>query len=148
MSTKYCMFADTGHIRQHVVATNVEFSYKTSSINHSPVVSYRYDYEFLDSFFEHVRFFRVVFDENGVPQEINVLHNDNKGDNFVLVNGWLSYSDFFVNFGFNSQVVCNTPMGVFFDSTEDLFRAVLKWGKDVADQSIREKLIDTIEDWE
>ena len=143
------MFANTPHIKDYVVATNVEFSYNVNSINDSPIVSFRHDYKFLDSFFEHVRFFRVVFDENEVPQEINILHNNNNNneDNYILINGWLSYSDFFTNIGFNSQMICNKPMGVFFDSIEELFVAVMEWGKKVAGQAVREKLIDTLEDW-
>ena len=141
MTIQYFVFSDTGRIKQHVLPTNIRFTYSAESLDHSPSISFDFDVKFLDSFFDHIRFFRITFDDSAVPQEIEVMKT---GEKFPLPNGWLSYSDFFNNFGFNCLFISNFS-GIYFESCEKLFKAILEWGRTVADQAVREQIIEAVE---
>lgn len=143
MNKKYCIVSDTYFIKDYVHPYNIRYTFSGNSLDH-PESKLDFDFEFTQDFFKHIRFYEVTFNEKDQPIYLNYL-KDNR-DNIELPNGWLSLNDYFV--GVNYKYIFFKPRDQWYNSNTDLFRALLKWGKEVSRQAILESIVDDVENQE
>ena len=143
MSKKYCLLSNTYFIKGCVHPYNIRYAFCGNSLEH-PESNLDFDFEFTEEFFRHIRFYEVVFNDKEQPIFLTCLENDK--ENLELPNGWLSLNAYFAKINYHFS--CFEQEDQWYDSTVDLFAALLKWGREVAEQRIRESIIDSIENKE
>lgn len=143
MTKKYCIVSDTYYIKNYIRPFNIKYNFYGVSLDH-PQVNLDFEIKFTDEFFKHIRFYEVFFNKKGQP--ISVFHLGKEEHSDDLPNGWLSLNEFFEKSNYHFSLFNSTDQ--WYDNNSELYIALLKWGKEVAEQRIRESIVDSIENEE
>ena len=143
MNRRYCVVSDTYFIKNCVHPYNIRYTYCGSSLE-DVTSNLNFDFEFTEEFFRHIRFYEVLFNDKEQPTYLRYLKNTK--DSYSLANGWLSLNEYFDKINFHFSLFKKEDQ--WYDSNTDLLKAMLSWGREVAEQRIRESIIDSIENEE
>lgn len=138
MNKKYCVVSNTYYINKYVCPYNIKYAFCGKSLEDA-VSNLDFDFKFTQDFFNHIRFYEVIFNEKEQPVYLNCLKNNK--DNIELPNGWISLNEYFSKNNFHFSLFTTEE---WYDSNVDLLKALLKWGKEVAKEAIQEKIVDSI----
>ena len=141
MTKRYCVLSDTYFIKNYVHPYNIRYTFCGKSLEH-PQMNLDFDFEFTEEFFRHIRFYEVIFNEKEQPVHLRYLASEK--DNHNLPNGWLDLNDYFDKINYHFSLFKREDQ--WYDSNEELLRALLKWGREVAEQLVRETIIEAIEE--
>lgn len=143
MNKKYCVVSDTYFIKGCVRPYNIQYTFCGDSLDH-PHSKLDFEFEFTEDFFRHIRFYEVTFNEKELPVSLHPLKSDE--ESIDLPNGWLSLNGYFdkINYHFSLFKIHEQ----WYESNIELWKALLQWGREVAEQRIRETIIDSIENKE
>lgn len=140
MNKKYCVLSNTYFIKGCVHPYNIRYAFCGNSLEY-PESNLDFEFEFTEEFFRHIRFYEVIF--NDKEQPIFLTHLENNGEVLEVPNGWLSLNEYFDKINYHFSLFKKEDQ--WYDSTIDLFAALLKWGREIAEQRIRETIIDSVE---
>lgn len=143
MNKKYCIVSDTYYIKNYIRPFNIKYNFYGASLDH-PQMNLDFEIEFTDEFFKHIRFYEVFFNKKGQP--ISVFHLGKEEHSDDLPNGWLSLNEFFEKSNYHFSLFNSTDQ--WYDDNSELYIALLRWGKEVAEQRIRESIVDSVENEE
>ena len=143
MNKKYCIVSDTHYIKNYIRPFNIKYNFYGSSLE-DITSNLDFDFEFTEEFFRHIRFYEVLFNDKEQPTYLRYLKNSK--DSYSLANGWLSLNEHFDKINFHFSLFKKEDQ--WYESNADLLKALLKWGKEIAEQRIRESIIDSIENKE
>lgn len=143
MIKKYCVLSDTYFIKNYIRPYNIKYAFCGNSLEYLES-NLDFEFEFTEEFFRHIRFYEVIF--NDKEQPILLTHLKNSGEVLEVPNGWLSLNEYFTKINYHFSLFKKEDQ--WYNSTVDLFSALLKWGREVAEQCVREIIIDSIENKE
>lgn len=142
MRKKYFAVANTYNIKQHLGVKNIQYSFSAKSLNHAPKcqISYKPDYD--AGFFQHIRFYEIIFNNKEQPIRLHALGVVDDDAFFEL--GWFDYTEHMSKINFKNFFLINNKNECYFNSAEEMYEALHNWVMAVAEEKVRERIIDGI----
>ena len=142
MNRKYFAVADTYNIKECLGVKNIEYTFSAKSLNHAPKCRFNCEPDYDVDFFRHIRFYEIFFNSKGNPVRLHALGVIEDDVYFEI--DWLEYSEHMSKIGFKNYFLKNNRGDNYFDSAEEMYRTLNKWGWDVTKEKVRERIIDAI----
>ena len=147
MNKKYFAASNTYYMKNFIDITDVKYIYSMKSLNDPGYSKLYYNYELTGEFFKHVHFYELYFNDKGSPVKLHWLSEIK--DDVEFPNGWIDFNNYLSEIEYNKWFVYNCPeKGIYFDSNEELYKAILRWAKDQVERQIKDKIVDSVENEE
>lgn len=147
MKKKYIVLANTSYMKEHLEITNIRYAFVSKNLGDAPTSNLNYDVDFTDTFYRHIRFYEVTFNDKGQPVKLHCLGGYQ--DDVEFPNGWIDFSEYLLDAEYYRWFVHNNAEeGYYFDSNEELYKRLLEWSHESADYLVRNRLIESIENEE
>lgn len=146
MNKKYFVVANTYNIKQHLGVKNIQYSFSANSLNHAPKCQITYSPDYEAGFFQYIRFYEIFFNTQGDPVRLHALGVVD--DDVLFELGWFEYAEHMSKINYKNFFLANNKDEYYFNSVEEMYEALHDWGMAVAEEKVRERIIDAIQDEE
>ena len=141
MRKKYFAVANTYNIKQHLGVKNIQYSFSEKTLNHAPKCQFSYNLDYESGFFQHIRFYEIFFNNKEQPIRLHAL---GVVDDVLFDLGWFDYTEHMSEINFKNFFLTNNKNECYFNSVEEMYEALHYWVMTVAEEKVRERIIDAI----
>lgn len=144
MTNKYFVTANTHNIKEFVQPKNIKYVFIAESADQAPTCNLAYDADITSGFYQHVRFYKVNFDENGKPHTVEAL-DDGVKDFGLCPNGWFDFNGHLSKMGYSCWFLDDNGE-YYFNDIKELYKNLDEWAKGIAEYKAKTAIIQAIEE--